>query len=318
MSGDSAAPDVRLAPMAAEDFADWSARSVRGFAGQLVAAGLDDEPGATAYARRQLDALLPRGLLTPAHFLWTVARGGAPVGDAWLQLRQRPADVQGYLLDLEIAAVHRGRGLGRATVLAVEDRARRRGAVELSLSVFGHNEPARALYRSLGYAVTEATWTLALPGAAPPGARPGAAEVVLREMTAPHYRALRPALLEQHGAGLDRLLPFGPASAGHRLWTAHAGSATVGAVWLQVQPRADGLHALVRHVEVDRALHRAGGEPAVLDAVHRVARDLGVRSLTVVLRGPAETARALVDRCGFALVAQTLAKALQPDGTPTR
>jgi ribosomal protein S18 acetylase RimI-like enzyme len=46
---------------------------------------------------------------------------------------------------------HRGRGLGRAAMLLAEDEARRRGATEIGLNVFGFNDVALGLYRSLGY-----------------------------------------------------------------------------------------------------------------------------------------------------------------------
>lgn len=310
MSGESTA--VRLAPMGDEGFSDWSARSVRGFAAQQVAAGVNRDPEATAYARRQLAELLPRGPASPGHCLWTVHDGaGAPIGHAWLQLRRRPGgDVTGYLLDIEVAAPRRGQGLGRATMLAVEQEARRRHAVALDLNVFGHNGPARALYSGLGYTVVEATLTLAVfqPPARETASR--GVEVALRDMTESDLAAIRPSLAAEHGADLDRLLPSGAATSGHRLWTAHAGPVTAGAVWLQLQLRSDGLHALVRHLHADGGLSRSGHGPALLRAVHRVTHEMGTRTLTLSLPGSATGPRALVAEQGFVLVAQTLTKPL--------
>ena len=53
--------------------------------------------------------------------------------------------------DLAVAPGHRGRGNGRALLLAVEEEARRRGAVKVTLEVLSGNARARALYVALGY-----------------------------------------------------------------------------------------------------------------------------------------------------------------------
>ncbi len=47
----------------------------------------------------------------------------------------------------------RGAGVGRLLVRAACDEARRRGANRITLRVLAHNEPARALYASEGFAV---------------------------------------------------------------------------------------------------------------------------------------------------------------------
>ena len=46
----------------------------------------------------------------------------------------------------------RGRGLGRRAMELAEEEANRRGLARIELNVFGGNEVARGLYRSLGYA----------------------------------------------------------------------------------------------------------------------------------------------------------------------
>ncbi len=59
-----------------------------------------------------------------------------------------------WVWDVRIEEAHRGKGYGRATMVLAEVEARRRGATELGLNVFGHNEIARRLYESMGYAPT--------------------------------------------------------------------------------------------------------------------------------------------------------------------
>ena len=148
---------VRLEPMTWDDFDPWSERSVRGFAAQQVASGRVPAAEAEAYAAEQFAELLPAGLATPLHLFWTV-RGAGPdaplVGHLWLRVRPLAAEVEAYVFDVEVLPEARGRGLGRATMLAAEDEARARGATVMRLNVFGHNAAAIGLYESLGFAVT--------------------------------------------------------------------------------------------------------------------------------------------------------------------
>jgi ribosomal protein S18 acetylase RimI-like enzyme len=76
---------------------------------------------------------------------------GERIGRVWLGERFRGQPI-GFLYEVEIEPAFRGRGLGREAMLLVEEEARRRGFTEIRLNVFGGNEVARSLYRSLGYA----------------------------------------------------------------------------------------------------------------------------------------------------------------------
>ncbi|MFG3404454.1 GNAT family N-acetyltransferase [Streptomyces sp. NPDC048142] len=54
---------------------------------------------------------------------------------------------------LAVATWARGTGVGRALLRAAFAEARRQGANRITLRVLGHNDPARALYASEGFAV---------------------------------------------------------------------------------------------------------------------------------------------------------------------
>ena len=53
--------------------------------------------------------------------------------------------------DLAVLPLHRGRGIGRSLLQAVEREARRRGASKVTLEVLSGNERAKSLYLALGY-----------------------------------------------------------------------------------------------------------------------------------------------------------------------
>jgi ribosomal protein S18 acetylase RimI-like enzyme len=54
--------------------------------------------------------------------------------------------------DLAVLPEHRGRGVARRLLAAVESEARQRRCCKVTLEVLEHNEPARHLYASLGFA----------------------------------------------------------------------------------------------------------------------------------------------------------------------
>ena len=70
-------------------------------------------------------------------------------------MRFRPAlwsqALECYLAELYVAPDQRGRGLGRALMLAVMDTARERGADRIDLYTSEHDRAARSLYESLGF-----------------------------------------------------------------------------------------------------------------------------------------------------------------------
>ena len=108
-----------------------------------------ERKAADDYAR-----LLPDGLRTPGHHLWTVYDDAREVGLLWLQLEQKSDGLHAFVFDIEVIAELRRQGYGRATMEAAERVCRERGAVSIGLNVFGFNVGARNLYEHMGFEVT--------------------------------------------------------------------------------------------------------------------------------------------------------------------
>jgi ribosomal-protein-alanine N-acetyltransferase len=71
---------------------------------------------------------------------------------AYAGLRAAPVDAgQGDIQTIAVRQSHQGRGLGRALLVDLMGEAQRRGVRELFLEVRADNEPAIALYQSLGF-----------------------------------------------------------------------------------------------------------------------------------------------------------------------
>jgi ribosomal protein S18 acetylase RimI-like enzyme len=142
--------------MTHDDWATWRERSSREYAAGKVAAGTWSADDALERAAAELTELLPDGRLTPGHYLRSVvADDGAVIGAVWLGpvLPEDPETC--FVWDVWIDPDVRGRGFGRATLLASETLARDIGCRRIKLHVFGDNAVARGLYRSLGFVETD-------------------------------------------------------------------------------------------------------------------------------------------------------------------
>lgn len=159
-----ATPEISLDPMTAEEYTAWLAPTVRRYAQDRVESGDWSEQEAPQRSEEEFRALLPQGVRSVRHYLFTVreAAGGESVGVLWLALKPRAGALDAFVYNVEIDERFRGRGYGRATMLAGARRARDLGAATMSLHVFGGNTTARALYSSLGFVETNVNMTLPL------------------------------------------------------------------------------------------------------------------------------------------------------------
>ncbi|MFG2286137.1 GNAT family N-acetyltransferase [Streptomyces sp. NPDC048595] len=98
-------------------------------------------------------ALLPDGAATADQVLRILVHDGAEVGSVWVALRM-PQQPGGYVVDVQVAPGHRGRGHGRTLMLVAERESLAAGCTGLGLNVYADNAPARGLYHSLGYRPT--------------------------------------------------------------------------------------------------------------------------------------------------------------------
>lgn len=139
--------EVRLRPLGENEFAEWDAAHRREYARGLIEhAGLS-EGQAEAKVAHDVPAVLPDGLATENVHVWVAEAEGRRVGTIFLGVRGGEA----WLFDITIDEAERGRGFGRAAMLALEDEARALGFDRLALNVWGGNQVARGLYGSLGY-----------------------------------------------------------------------------------------------------------------------------------------------------------------------
>ena len=156
--------EITLDPMTEEEFAAWLEPTVRVYAQHHVDVGDWSEQDALRFAITEFKVLLPQGVRSDQQHLFTVrpAAGGAGVGMLWIGMKLRAGELDAFVYKVEVDEEHRGKGYGRATMLAGAQRARELGARTMSLHVFGFNTTARALYSSLGFVETNVNMSLSL------------------------------------------------------------------------------------------------------------------------------------------------------------
>jgi len=135
-----------------DEYEAWLPQVREGYARSMIDHGGFSPVVARARAETQIGELFPGGGPAAAQLVFVIEADGEPVGDLWLAERQ---DMSGrpclFVYEVHVDEAHRGRGHGRAAMLFAEEEARRRGLDCVVLNVFGGNEVARRLYRSLGY-----------------------------------------------------------------------------------------------------------------------------------------------------------------------
>ena len=143
---------VVLRPMTADEYAAYHDESIRGYAEQMVELGGRDTESAQVASEASMRELLPDGLATEGQHLLVAEEAGQRVGIVWVGARSDRSDLW-WVWDVEVDPAYRGRGYGRATMVAAEAFVREQGVARLGLNVFGGNRAAIALYDDLGYAV---------------------------------------------------------------------------------------------------------------------------------------------------------------------
>jgi len=134
-----------------DEFTTWLPVMRERYAADMVEQAGMTEERAAAKAADDTERLFPGGVPSLQHSIYVIEVDGEPAGDLWVTEREETLEPCLFVYDIRLEERFRGRGYGRAAMLFAEDEARRRGIDRVALNVFGGNEVARGLYRSLGY-----------------------------------------------------------------------------------------------------------------------------------------------------------------------
>ncbi|WP_025721848.1 GNAT family N-acetyltransferase [Paenibacillus polymyxa] len=152
---------ITLVRMNAEQYDRFEQRSLADYADEKIQAGTWTVEEAPERAAESFARYLPQRLDTPHAHLYmlmfsdTGGQSQEEAGYIWFNITDGAQGKEAFLLDILVYDSYQGRGLGTLAMGALEQEARRLGAVRIGLHVFGHNERALHVYRKSGYRVTD-------------------------------------------------------------------------------------------------------------------------------------------------------------------
>jgi len=140
-----------IRPLREDEFDAWYEECRDRYARDIEESGGVPRAEAQRKAVDDMVSTLTDRLATEGHGFYVVEVDGEAAGWLWVAERPGMAGQQLWIYEVRVDERHRGKGLGRALMEFAEEEAHRRGLPQVGLNVFGGNEVARNLYRSLGY-----------------------------------------------------------------------------------------------------------------------------------------------------------------------
>ncbi len=152
----------KLIPMTQAEYDVFLERTIPEYAEDKVRAGYWAESEALEKSRKEFSDLLPEGIQTKNHYLYTLYDNDQAVGLIWLCANVDRPTKNGFIFELYVDESQRGKGYGKEAMLLIEEKARDLGLKSIGLHVFGSNKIARNLYEGIGYEVTSVNMSKAL------------------------------------------------------------------------------------------------------------------------------------------------------------
>jgi GNAT superfamily N-acetyltransferase len=137
--------------MRGDEFAAWLPAMRDRYAEDMIKDADLPPERASSKAAEDIERLFPGGEPSAEQLVFIIETDGRAVGDLWLAERDDSFQRCLFVFDVRLDEAARGKGYGRAAMTFAEEEARRRWHDRVALNVFGKNEVARNLYRSLGY-----------------------------------------------------------------------------------------------------------------------------------------------------------------------
>ena len=151
-----ARPVTMFVPMTEDEFAEYVEAAIPDYARDKVASGQWTEAESLSLSRKGYAELLPQGIRTPDHFLYTLrdAATDGKVGVLWYASQEQAGRRVAYVYDNLVYPEHQRQGHATRAFTLLEQEVRRRGLSGIALHVFGHNTGAKDLYEQIGFRAT--------------------------------------------------------------------------------------------------------------------------------------------------------------------
>lgn len=146
---------VTLEPMTEAEFQRYFEPAIIDYAQDHVTNGQWGEDEALEKSSKEFHDLLPDGVATPNHYLFTLVNATQQnVGILWFALRDNQGKHTAFVYDVRIDEAFQRQGYGSQAFRELEHKVRALKCNKISLHVFGNNHAAQEMYRKLGYETT--------------------------------------------------------------------------------------------------------------------------------------------------------------------
>lgn len=145
---------ILLQAMKEHEYTLWIQESIKEYAEEKTIAGNFQKETSLEQAENEFNQLLPDGLKSKDHYLFTLIDGEnqEDVGSLWINVQED--GIEAFIYDIKIHESKRGRGYGKEALKSLDSYAREKDISKISLHVFGHNKVALSLYQNTGFEVT--------------------------------------------------------------------------------------------------------------------------------------------------------------------
>ncbi len=143
---------ITLVKLSDQDYPAFKEQTIQNYAEQSVRAGRIAESEALAFSKRTVGKVLPRGLKTEGHTIFSIIEASEkePVGYLWVGSHSEHPR-QAFIYDLFIKESYRGNGYGREAIRQLKTRLAEMGYESVGLHVYAFNEVAIKLYSKEGF-----------------------------------------------------------------------------------------------------------------------------------------------------------------------
>lgn len=145
---------LALEPLGRSDFEGYRRYAIGHYAREKVESGQWPSSGALRRSEKEVGSLLPDGVDTSGHFIYSIQAGTDDIGTVWIHIREENGRTLAWIYDLVISEDFRGKDYGSRALSTVETKAKELGAEEMGLHVFAHNKAAVGLYGKSDYEAT--------------------------------------------------------------------------------------------------------------------------------------------------------------------
>jgi len=147
---------ITLMPMEQSEFDTFLEENIVRYADENVKSGRWQQHEALEKSRASFQKFLPDGLQSRDQYIFNIFDNeqDLKIGLLWVEVKMDEPHHPAFIFDFILEEQFRGKGLGKKSLAALDEKLQQMGAESVGLHVFGYNTTAFELYKKMGYEVT--------------------------------------------------------------------------------------------------------------------------------------------------------------------